>query len=131
MLSADRKRQLLTDAESLAAELVRGEVSRTELRPVLNLLFLPPLPWSDRLARARELVAALPGSWLTERSKTAPRQYAQVNRTLEKLLRRDWDEDELRFLLGWVARKVPSRNRKTTSGPHSGERSRRGERGRR
>lgn len=110
MLTADRKRQLLTEAESIAAELARGEVSRTELRPVLNLLFLPPRTWSDRLARARELVAALPRSWLTKRSDAAPRQYGQVSRTLEPLLRRDWAEEELRFLLGWVARKVPSRN---------------------
>jgi hypothetical protein len=106
MLKADRKRHLLVRAESLATELARGEVSRAELRPVLNVLFLTPQGWAERLSSARELNNALPTSWVTSRSGRTLPQYGHVGRALRRVFDEGYTEEEMRFLLGWAARLV-------------------------
>jgi len=104
MLSAQRKRDLLDRARALADELAQGGVTRSELRPVLNALFLPPLPWPQRFDGASRLLEALPESWVSKRSgKTRP-QLARVRGALRPLFRERAPERELAFLLGWTAR---------------------------
>ena len=61
-LTAAEKARLLAQADRLAAQLTGGQVSRAELRPVLNVLFLTPLPWEERLAQAHNIVHELPSS---------------------------------------------------------------------
>ena len=109
-LTAAKKARLLAQADRLAAQLTGGQVSRAELRPVLNVLFLTPLPWEERLAQARDIVRELPGSWAAKRSKTAPVQYRTVRQVIEPLLKGSPGEEELRFLLGWTARQVHVRS---------------------
>jgi hypothetical protein len=104
MISAQRKRDLLDRAQKLADELANGSVTRAELRPVLNALFLPPLPWPQRFDAANRLLEALPESWVSKRSgKTRP-QLARVRGALRPLFREMPVERELAFLLGWTAR---------------------------
>lgn len=106
MLTADRKHELLRRAHTLATNLNTGEVTRSELRPVLNVLFLPAQPWSQRLERARQLTQALPESWAAHRSgKTRP-QFARVRAALRTLLQESLSEEDFRFLLGWTSRLV-------------------------
>jgi hypothetical protein len=106
MLTVDRKHDLIKRAQSLATNLNAGEVTRSELRPVLNALFLPATPWSERLEKARQLLEILPESWVASRSgKTRP-QLARVRGTLRSILQESLREEELRFLLGWTSRLV-------------------------
>ena len=106
MLEPGRKQELLKRATKLTTGLAAGEVTRAELRPVLNVLFLPAMPWNDRLSQARQLLGALPESWVARRSgKTRP-QYGRVRMALKSVLDEALSEEELRFLLGWTARLV-------------------------
>jgi hypothetical protein len=104
VLTPERRRQLFTRAETYASRLAGAGVTRAELRPVLNALFLPPQPWPARLEATRRLADALPGSWVGKRSNRTPQQLAAVRDALREILRGDTAEPELRFLLGWLAR---------------------------
>src|SRR5215207_8579885 len=96
MLTAQRKHDLLERARTLTTGLAAGEVTRAELRPVLNVLFLPASPWRDRLERARQLLEALPESWAANRSgKTRP-QFGRVRGALRTVLREEMSEEELK-----------------------------------
>jgi hypothetical protein len=106
MLLEPRKRQLLERAESLTGQLTRGQVTRAELKPVLNVLFLPGVPWQERLERARRLWDHLPESFVVERSKKSRPQWTQVRSMFQEVFRESFTEEELRFLLGWVSRLV-------------------------
>ncbi len=93
-------------AESFAGRLVAGGVTRSELRPVLNALFLPAQPWKTRLETTRRLAEELPTSWVGERSNRTRGQLLTVQSTFRDILRDHTLEEELRFLLGWIARLV-------------------------
>jgi hypothetical protein len=111
MLTAQAQRRLFLEAEALAGRLVAGGVTRTELRYLLNPLFLPPEPWPKRLATARRLLTALPSSWVGKRSNQTPARLFRLQEALRDVLREDAREDELRYLLGWTARLVHTRGR--------------------
>lgn len=106
MLSMQQQQALLQKAEGLAQPLIQGGVSRSEIRPVLNALFLPAGPWADRVQRALLLLEQLPESWVGKRSNTARERHARVRSAFRPLLRNPLPPEELRFLLGWATRLV-------------------------
>lgn len=106
MVEAQRKHELLKRAESLSASLATGGVSRAELRPVLNALFLPAAPWAERLKQAQQLLEALPESWVSTRSGQSRPQLGRVRAAFRPVLKEGLSEEDLKFLLGWTARLV-------------------------
>lgn len=104
MLTAEQKRRLLTRAEDLANELASGDVTRSEWRHVLDGLYLAPGHPDQRRASTQELVEALPQSGIGGRSKKTVGQLTHVGRIFREVLREDFAEAELRFLLGWTTR---------------------------
>ncbi len=130
MLTPQIQRRLFTRAQSLAERLIGGGVSRAELRCVLNPLFLPAEPWARRLDTARRLLEALPLSWVADRTKQTRSQLLRVREVVGELLRGNPDEQELRYLLGWTARLVHTRDlearqRTESREPRGGDRGRR------
>jgi hypothetical protein len=109
MLSAQRRRELLERAQDLSTRLAEGGVSRAELRPLLNALFLPPLPWVTRHQTAQRLLELLPGSWVAKRSGKTHSQLTRVAAVLRPILRESHSEEDLAFLLGWTSRLVSAR----------------------
>jgi len=103
-LSPDIKRRLLRSAEDLAAELARGGATRSEWRHVIDALYLVPGDPARRPNAARELVDALPESWLRGRSRQTERQLIQVRATFRRVLQHGYSDPEMRFLLGWTTR---------------------------
>lgn len=110
MLTPATQRRLFAQAQALAERLAEGGVTRAELRYVLNPLFLPPEPWTNRLGAARRLLDALPTSWVGERTKQTRGRLLRVQGVLREILREDSREEELRYLLGWTARLVHIRD---------------------
>jgi hypothetical protein len=106
MLAAKRQEDLLQRATEIAEGLARGGVTRAEIRPVLNALFLPSGSWAERLKQAKELMERLPESWVGKRSNTARERYARVRSAFRPLLEAPLPPAELRFLLGWITRLV-------------------------
>jgi hypothetical protein len=113
MLSAEQKRELLAKAKDCAAELAGGEVTRSEWRHVAAAFFHAPCPPARRLAQARELIEALPSSWVRNRSNKTAKQLARVQLTLRRILGQKLSEEELRFLVGWTARLLYVRGKRS------------------
>lgn len=104
MRAGTKRSEQIERAAELAAALHRAGVSRAELRPVLNVLFLTPGAWGDRRDRARRLLEHLPESWVGNRSDDTRHHLASVRQTLRGLLAEPLAEDDCSFLLGWTAR---------------------------
>lgn len=102
-LPAERRRELLRQAEDLAAELA-GTAGRTEVSLVANVLFYVPGEWSERLREGRSLLEALSGSGLEDRSKSIPAKHLHLSQHLAPVLAANDSAAELRFLLGWLMR---------------------------
>lgn len=100
----ERKRELMREAESLASQLHRESVTRTELEQVSSLLFYSTGSWSDRLERARQLTRTLPGSWVQKWSKQMPRRLKALETVVLPVLDKHPSEPDLRFVLGWTSR---------------------------
>lgn len=109
-LSAARKRELLARVDALDGRLARAGAERSELSPVTSALFFVPAPWPERLDRARRLAAALPGSWLKDRSGKVRAALPEVRRVLGEVLVPEADEEEVRFVLGWLLRRARMRS---------------------
>ncbi len=112
MLSPERKKSLLSEAEKLAADLAGGLVTRTEWSHVPNALYLGADPAKRDLQHAEELIEALPRSWVRGRSNKTPGQLNQVRHTFGTIRRKKLDDEELRYLLGWVSRFLRIRQQK-------------------
>jgi hypothetical protein len=106
MLSMQCQHDLLLKARDLAQPLVQGGVTRSEIRPVLNALFLSTGAWADRLKQAQALLEQLPESWVGNRSNNARERHARVRSAFRPLFREPLPAEEMRFLLGWVTRLV-------------------------
>jgi hypothetical protein len=104
VLSDERKRDLLEEAERLVRALRGVEAGRAEVSPVVNVLLLAPGTWNERRTKARAIATMLPTSWLKDRSKAMPRRLPQVREVLLQVLDRHQKEEEVRFLLGWTLR---------------------------
>ncbi len=104
MLKPERKKVLLADAKTFSATLAGSEVTRSEWSHVPNALYLGADPSKRDLATAQELIAALPGSWVGRRSGKTRKQLNQVRLTLQEIARKNLDDEELRYLLGWISR---------------------------
>ncbi len=113
MLSPQRKKQLLADAENLTAKLAGGSVTRSEWRHVVDALYLVPGSPQKRLQRARELVDTLPTSWVASRSKKTRGQLSHVRQTFREILGKKLSSEELRFLVGWTTRLLYLRDLET------------------
>ena len=113
MLSPERKRVLLADAEKFAADLAGGLVTRTEWSHVPNALYLGGNPSKRNLEHAEELIEALPESWVRRRSNKTPGQLNQIQFTFRKIRRKNLEGEELRYLLGWVSRFLKIRQSKS------------------
>jgi len=98
------KRELMREAETLANQLYRDSVTRTELEQVSSVLFYSTGSWSDRLERARQLTRALPSSWVREWSKQMPRRLKALETLVLPVLDKHPSEPDLRFVLGWTSR---------------------------
>lgn len=114
-LSAERRRELLRQAEHLAGELA-GSVTRTEASLVTNVLFYVPGEWSERLEEGRSLLEALSGSGLEDRSKSIPEKHRQLSQHLAPVLAANDSAAELRFLLGWLMRILVVRDKEARAG---------------
>jgi hypothetical protein len=111
MLDDRRKRELLVKAEQLDQRCAAGDVKRTELRPLLGILFQPSGSWEERLGKAKRLLEAIPTSWLIHRSQRMPKALQNTRSILKPVLDARHTEEELRFLLGWLARMIHLRER--------------------
>lgn len=95
----------MQEAEALAQRLHEGDgAGRADLRPVLSMLFVAAGGWADRLRRARQLVTALPGTWVAKRSSSTGRRTQRVRDVLGPYLAGSPDEERARFVLGWCGR---------------------------
>jgi len=110
-LSPDRRRELLSQAENLAARLAGGGVERSEVSPLVNLLFYVPGEWAKRLEEGRHLLETLPSSGLRKRSQVMPQRYRHLKQYLGPVLQEVSQPEELRFLLGWLMRCLYVRGR--------------------
>ena len=104
MLSNQKKRDLLEEAEGLVRSLRGSGAGRSEVSPVVNVLLLAPGTWKERKAKATEIAIHLPDSWMKARSADMPRRLPKVKEVLLRVLDRHQDEEETRFLLGWTTR---------------------------
>lgn len=104
MLNNQRKRELLSHAETMVRRLRGGAVDRGEVTPVTNALLLGPGSWTDRRANALAIAREAPTSWLRKRSKTTPGQLETVSEVVGSALEKYPDEEEARFLFGWALR---------------------------
>lgn len=111
MLTAAKKRELLGKAHRLDQRLDRNGVQRSDLSPVLSLLFTSPDPWESRVRQAREIVERLPDSWLRHRAHDARRVLSEVRLVMREVLSAHRSPAELTFLLGWLARLAKMRQR--------------------
>lgn len=104
MLSDQKKRDLLEEAEGLVRSLRGSRAGRTEVSPVVNVLLLAPGTWEERRDKATRIATHLPDSWMKARSGDMPHRLPKVKEVLLRVLERHQDEEETRFLLGWTSR---------------------------
>lgn len=112
MLSPERKKNLLKEAEELAGALAGGLVTRTEWSHVPNALYLGADLSRRDPRHAEELIEALPSSWAGKRSNKTRDQLNQVRHTFRGIRRKKLNAEELRYVLGWVSRLLRIRQRK-------------------
>lgn len=106
MLTAERRRELLEEAERLVKRLRTRDVRRTEFSPVANVVLYSHGTWPERHKRAREIARRLPTSWVAQRGQDVPKRVRCVSEVLGEVLDRFKKEEEARYLLGWTLRQL-------------------------
>ena len=105
--AADQPLDDAVDGEAVAG----GGVERSEVSPLVNLLFYVPGEWAKRLEEGRHLLETLPSSGLRKRSQVMPQRYRHLKQYLGPVLQEVSQPEELRFLLGWLMRCLYVRGR--------------------
>lgn len=103
------RRDLLAQARQVSARLAAGDVSRSELRPSIDVLLHSPGTWDQRKEAALLLLAHSPTSNMARRSGRTPEQLTLVHELVSPILQAAQSEDDTRFLLVWTARMLTMR----------------------
>ena len=106
MLTRERRKELVLEAERVVNRLRTSDVGRTELSPVTNVLFHSHGTWPERFKRAHRIAKRLPGSWMSTRGNDGPAKARRVSDVMIDLLARFTKEEEMRYLLGWATRRL-------------------------
>jgi hypothetical protein len=114
------RRKLLTQARQLSARLAAGDVSRSELRPSIDVLLHSPGTWDQRKEAALRLMALSPFSNLAGRSGRSRDQLTLVHQLVSPILNAATSEEETRFLLVWTARMLAMRDNHVLPPPDPG-----------
>ena len=118
MITPHRKRELLELAETYATRLHGLEVTRAQLRYVLDGLYLGPKP---SLETASRLIKALPPSWVGGRTGRTRSQLEAVQRFFEEVQAKKLPAEDLRFLVGWTVRAVHVKNKEAEAAQEAAE----------
>lgn len=108
------------EAERLAERLVRVDLSRSEVSPVLNLLVHGNGDFGQRKEQARELLRRAPTSGLANRGGDMGARLLKLTKALDPVLARERPEAELRWILGWLQRLLFVRDRQKQA-KHNGQ----------
>lgn len=116
MLTRERRKELVVEAERAVNRLRTKDVGRTELSPVTNVLLHSHGTWRERFQRARRIAKRLPVSWVSTRGQDGPARARGVSEVMLDLLERYPKEEEMRYLLGWTTRRLFVEEREARTG---------------